>query len=200
MDAGGSTVPVRVIRKFGLLDAMILVAAIALWSAALRYFGPATNWGNWVSIWVFSGGGWLRVLQRQTGLLLFILSIAMVLIRLRSPRPKRLRLWRQPGMTGCAAAIMGVLVYAISEALSQLGGRQEWDRFLTGAFWYQWPYAGPAVIGAWLALIFTRRWRAEPGSIDRLGRLIAMCWLIEFLLAEMPGRRWLSILERYLHR
>ena len=58
MDAGAYAVPVRATRKFGLLDAMILVAVLALWSAVLRYFGPATNWGNWVSIWVFSGGGW----------------------------------------------------------------------------------------------------------------------------------------------
>ena len=70
-------------------------------------------------------------------------------------------------------------------------GRHEWDRFLTAAFWYQWPYAGPAVIGAWLALLLTKRRRAEPSSIDRLGRLIAACWLIEFVLGEMPGRRWI---------
>ncbi len=184
--------PVRVIRKFGLLDAMILVAALALWSAALRYFGPATNWGNWVSIWVFSGGGWLRVLQRQTGLLLFILSIATVLIRLRSPRPKRLRLWRQPGLTGCVAAIIGVVVYAISEALSQLCGRQEWDRFLTGAFWYQWPYAGPAVIGAWLALVVHQA-LASRAELDRSARPVDRSVLAHRVSSGRDARQALAL-------
>jgi len=193
-------VQTRISRKFGLLDSMILVAAMATWSAALRYFGPATNWGNWSSIWIVGGGGWVRILQRQTGLLLFILSVSTVLLRLRAPRPNWRRLWRQPGVTACVAATLGILVFAVSKVVSYHAGLKQWEYFAPAAFWYQWPYAGPAVIGAWLALLCTRRWRAERSTIDRLGRLIGVCWLIEFLLAEMPGRRWVSIVERFLAR
>ena len=40
--------------------------------------------------------------------------------------------------------------------------------------------------GAWLALIVAGCWRAERSEIDRLGRVLGACWLVEMLIAEMP--------------
>jgi hypothetical protein len=66
--------------------------------------------------------------------------------------------------------------------------------------WFGWPYSGPAVAGAWLALIVTGRWRAERSGIDRLGRFIGVCWLIQFVLGQMPGIRWAVILTNLFYR
>ena len=185
-------------RKLGLLDAMILVAAIAVWLAAIRYFGPASRAFESNPIWMPGEGGWARLLPRQICLLLFVLSLAIVLIGFRSPRGGRRRLFSQPGLTACASAVLGVLVHAFSEAVYHHVALSNWLNFLPWAFLYRWPYAGPAVAGAWLTLCWTGRWRAERTAIDRLGQVIGVCWLVQFLLVEMPGRRWVSIVARLL--
>jgi hypothetical protein len=187
-------------RKLGLFDAMILIAAIAVWLAAIRYFGPPSDQGEFGPIWTFGDGGWVRVLERRICLLLLTLSLATLLIRFRSPRPGRRRMWAQPGVTACAAALLGVLANGVSEALYHHVALSDWENFIPWAFWYQWPNSGPAVAGAWLTLLWTRTWRGERSAIDRLGRLIGACWLLEFLLAELPGRRWVSIIGQWLFR
>jgi hypothetical protein len=99
----------------------------------------------------------------------------------------------------CAAATAGVAVKALNKALSYHAGLRSGNLDMA-ILWFGWPYSGPAVVGAWLALIVTRRWRAERGGIDRIGRLIGACWLIEFVLAEMPGTRWVAIITNVIYR
>ena len=43
-------------------------------------------------------------------------------------------------------------------------------------------YVGDAVAGAWLALVFGRRWRPEAGWIDRGGRLLGAYWILCVIL------------------
>jgi hypothetical protein len=102
------------------------------------------------------------------GLLLFLLSSTCLLIRLRPPRPARRRLWCQPGFAACAAAVLGVVIKAMAVVISnhaRLGG---WGNFDIQVFWRHWPGSGPAVAGAWLALIVAGCWRAERSGIDRI--------------------------------
>ena len=66
---------------------------------------------------------------------------------------------------------------------ARLGG---WGLFVMLVFWRNWPCSGPAVAGAWLALIVAGCWRAERSGIDRLGRVLGACWLVDMLIAEMP--------------
>ena len=35
------------------------------------------------------------------------------------------------------------------------------------------------VAGAWLALALSRSWRPEPCWIDRIGRILGICWFVE---------------------
>lgn len=178
-------------RKLSVLDAMILVAATAGWLTALRIMRIEINLRTYLHPDEY---GLLRYVQRPIGLALLFLSVALFLIRLRPPRPSRRRLWRQPGFAAAAAVLLGVAIKALSViVLNQaVPGRsiRTLDEILRGSS----AYCGPAVAGAWFALIVTRRWRAEPGGIDRLGRVLGACWLVEFLVAEMPGRRWIAIL------
>jgi hypothetical protein len=175
-------VPVR--RRFGLLDVMILVAAMAVWLAATRHLASKTKVR---SVW-----------YDHIGLLLFLLSSACLLIRLRPPRPARRRLWCQPGFAACAAAVLGVVIIAMVVVISnhaRLGG---WDNFDRQVFWRHWPCSGPAVAGAWLALIVAGCWRAERSGIDRLGRVLGACWLVEMLIAENPFFKFGYILSNLL--
>lgn len=183
-------------RRFGLLDAMLLVAAMAVWLAATRHLGSKTNLR---SIWyVGNPGDLIRIVHDQIGLLLFLLSSACLLIRLRRPRPARRRLWCQPGLAACAAAVLGVMIKAMAVVISnhaRLGG---WGLLDVQVFWSHWPCSGPAVAGAWLALIVAGCWRAERSGIDRLGRVLGACWLVELLIAEMPFLKFGYILSNLL--
>jgi hypothetical protein len=50
---------------------------------------------------------------------------------------------------------------------------------------------GPMIAGAWSILLLSRRWRPEPGWIDRMGTIIGACWIVEWLL--LYGRMVLLI-------
>ena len=128
------------------------------------------------------------------------LSAAIVVIRLRSPRPRGRRLWSQPGYTGCVAALIGAAVNAGARGApnftlcSACPSTTPWRGSARAG-----PTPGPAVLGAWLALILSRRWRPEQGAaIDRLGRLIGLLWIIELAFSELPGSRWFLVIDRYI--
>jgi hypothetical protein len=175
-------VPVR--RRFGLLDVMILVAAMAMSLAASRHVASTTN-----QRWDLGHPRRLiHIVHDHIGLLLFFLSTACLLIRLRPPRPARRRLWCQPGFAACAAAVLGMVIQAMFFVIfihTRLPG-WGWGLFVMQVFWRNWAFCGPAVAGAWLALIVAGCWRAERSGIDRLGRVLGACWLVEILIADNP--------------
>ena len=92
------------------------------------------------------------------------LTLAVIAWRLRQPRPDRWGLVRQPGFMACLAALVGFVLFLESRGL----------RFERGG-----PplYIAGTVIAAWSLLLVTRTGRAEPGWIDRLGRLAGCGWI-----------------------
>jgi hypothetical protein len=175
-------VPVR--RRFGLLDVMTLVAAMAVWLAVTRHLASKTNQRSYW--YVGHPRHLIHFVHDLISGLLFLLSSACLLIRLRPPRPARRRLWCQPGFAACAAAVLGGVITKMAWVISnhaRLGG---WGLFGMLVFWRNWPCSGTAVAGAWLALIVARCWRAERSGIDRLGRVLGACWLVEMLIADNP--------------
>lgn len=181
----------RACRGFGVLDAMIVIAAIA------AFLGVSHG----ISLWPKDPHDFQfwQQLGRRWGLLLLVLSAASVVIRLRRPRPRYRRLWMQPGFTACALALFGFAVSASSTALRFHASLFSSEYYTRAAFFEGWPYAGPAVLGAWLTLILTRRWRSERSTIDRLGRLVGLCWLVELFFSELPGSRWLLVIFNLAH-
>src|SRR5690242_18723380 len=101
-------------RRFTLLDGMTLIAATALAIAWERPFLPRivqnfrrfTSWTAWET---WEGG----VMTLMT-LLPFVAlwTLALILLRLRRPRPALRRLARQPGATACLTAAIGLAVAA----------------------------------------------------------------------------------------
>jgi hypothetical protein len=96
-------------RKFNLFDAMVLVAANAAALALLRmflvegrFFQGAPFQGRFES-WVLSG-------IEAAYPFLMTSTFALVILRLRQPRPRIRRLFRQPGMAACSAAAMMLVV------------------------------------------------------------------------------------------
>jgi hypothetical protein len=170
-------------RKFTILDGMILVAAVACGFALRRLTTGIFNGG------VFESLNWLgrNAIEPMRAAMPFLATLtpAVLLIRLRRPRPALWRLARQPGMAACCAAILSMpptLLALARENRAVVEGESEvfppdWVAriFLLeeGAV-----MAGLWVLAAWAALMLGGRRRPERGWIDRLGRVVGLGWLL----------------------
>lgn len=165
-------------RRFTILDGMILIGATAGGLALARAMmdaGPRTRGGrNWL-------------IENVTYTLL-VCTVGCLLVRLQDPRPSLRRLMCQPGMAACSAAVLataiGITTWSIRWAL--LDSQNDMLRMLLPPVY--WPghshHVGQAVAAAWLGLLLSRRWRPEPGWIDRFGRSIGVLWLLTMLLGS----------------
>jgi hypothetical protein len=184
-------------RPFGLVDAMILVVAVAAGLLVNRvdlltlYF--ASRWSNSDAYYRIEYALWL-VLPHVVSM-----TVALVAMRIRQPRPPFRRLARQPGAVACMVASATLLLIAcwiisaaatnrvieFSQSVTRLPGRGGHG---TGGALGR-PFSGRtltvyadrvgfAVAGAWLSLLLAGSWRPEPTWIDRFGRAIAWLWFI----------------------
>src|SRR5262249_12364931 len=105
----------RAPRKFTILDGMILVAAAAGGFALRRAVGDTVG-GHAVNLdlVVFSALGSLfyRVVEAAFPVLV-ALTLAVLLWRLRLPRPRWRRLMRQPGVAAVCAALIPIAISLI---------------------------------------------------------------------------------------
>jgi hypothetical protein len=168
-------------RKLTILDAMILVAAVACGfplgraTAGVVYYDGPGHEQNVVA----------RCADRPVRAVLpflMTLTTAALFIRLRRPRPRWRRLARQPGMAACCAAVVPIAFVSIGFA--GLKWQLEPNATLWCGDWRADPLfggcgylAGVWVLTTWLVLALGRRWRAERSAIDRLGRIVGVAWL-----------------------
>ena len=186
----GTTAMRTACRTFTLLDAMTLVAAVALriwigrgrhieqvaailWDEGRRGLGRAT---------LVYGLVLIRELQPAVAVpTLFILGLG-----LRPPRPGLRRLACQPGfMAGCAAALVIVvrgLIIAAGSRFDPASGPPPANLYLHEVLDYNEADIGFGVAAAWLALALGRRWRPDPSWIDRLGFAIGLFWIGRILI------------------
>jgi hypothetical protein len=176
-------------RKFGLLDAMILVFGLALGSGCTRIFLEFDSYLHVHPDASFSDVLEERFARAECYLNLLILwlaslSAATLAIRLRRPRPSLRRLARQPGLVACAAAIaVGTLLGVFEATAYSIEG------FLGLANLYEnlisiFRYNGISVCIGWLVLAVCGAWRPERSWIDRLGRGLGVLWIATSLTVE----------------
>jgi hypothetical protein len=176
-------------RKFGVYDAMVVIAGIALLLAFITdqrlvqlidqlayacslvaaYFGPSSprSFGppqllptNIAHAW--STALWYGVQVSQS----LVLSVTPVflLIRMRRPGPPVRHLLRQPG-TVAGLAIGFSFIFVVGWLHRLYFGRLTYATVPAIA-------AGATVAVAWAGLALSRGWRSEPTWVDRCGRLL----------------------------
>ncbi len=122
------------------------------------------------------------------------LMAAVIVMRLRRPRPRRGRLVDQPGFVACLAVMASLIPGLIW--IATVYHRPGFQR--AGGFQQAWVvtirWANTAVLGSWLALAFSRRWRPERSWIDRAGRALGLYWIL--LPFVMLAIRWIEKLQR----
>lgn len=183
-------------RRFSISDMMIIVVAVALGMLVLRPYLPghasqlrflSTRMGDPLGLWRLyswaNGPGSCFVVPMMA---------AVIAMRLRRPRPRRGRLVSQPGFVACLAVFASMVPGLIWVAT--IHHRPGFQR-ATG-FQQAWiisvRWADTAVIGAWLALAMSGRWRPERSWIDRAGRVLGLYWVL-LPLAAM-AIRWLEVI------
>ena len=188
-------------RRFTLLDGMILVAATAVGYAGVHAFASQIMEEDLSSILreTVSKG---RFRDLAAILLLCALpvlaawTLALIPLRLLKPRPSFRRLGRQPGLmaglsfaitTGFLAILAPIfIVIASGKVISNgivAGLIDTMNEFLGDFLLIPPAVLGAAVLVSWTTLIVSRRWRAEPSWIDRLGRVFGVFWVV-FALAS----------------
>lgn len=168
---------------------MILIAATAIGLAVVRNSSNTVSYismpgvtprlGGWDLVWLFC----LNTFGAAPPLVAFW-SLALVIIRLRKPRPSLRRLARQPGFIACVAAVLGILLGALIAVPFLLDGLGYDDWGLLAAF-----PIGHAVAASWLTLVLNRRWRPVPDLFDRAGRVFGVFWIftLPFILLTEFG-------------
>ncbi len=178
-------------RRFTLIDAMVLIAATAVALVAIRYIDDLDLLGASRAGWTFEGV-WLAALGLHWILtpLLITWSLALWVLRLRQPRPRLRRLFRQPGMAATTVILLSVVLLlfklfgmiaivclANPSAFGTSGGGLPFEVL----FVYSRQYLGAlgdALLAVWLVLWLARAWRCEASWIDRAGRALGIVGVV----------------------
>jgi hypothetical protein len=169
-------------RRFRVSDAMILVAATAAGFGMVRaYLSQEAVWLGFsteMPTGVLDGS---FMASKVVPPFLGSWTVALILLRLSGPRPRFRRLVRQPGLIAGFAATLALAIITIPAVIIALSGG--WDGLglfiLTTpkSFLYHASLPGLLVLASWLTLAATESWRAEPGWVDRSGRVLGIAWM-----------------------
>ena len=109
---------------------------------------------------------------------LVVAAPALLLLRLRLPRPSRRRVFRQPGTAACLAVI-------VSGSLSVLANiRILMDRFVANPitdYLSRLERLGGSVLLIWLTLALAGFWRPPADWIDRSGRILGVVLIVVYV-------------------
>jgi hypothetical protein len=128
-------------------------------------------------------------------------TLALLLARIRTPRPPLARCFRQPGTAACAVASIVLVLEVVNQYLNltiRIGMPRLvldlWDWGANEATEFASPHRfgalavglgempGLAVAGAYLALWASGLWRPAQTWIDRAGRALGWFWILAALI------------------
>jgi hypothetical protein len=173
-------------RRFTLIDAMVLVAAVGVSFVLIRDYVQDSRIARALSAALPDEWGAADLWRRATvyaGIispLAVALSLALFVLRIRRPRPSLRQALRQPGMLASTVAVLGTGIFVAKVLLG------EWYLYQTGTsmsrpLHWLWmmrlPWNGELVAVAWLLSWAGGLWRPEPSWIDRAGRILGAYWI-----------------------
>ena len=194
-------------RRFNLRDAMLMIAAI---TPSLVLIRVGVGLGLFELGTMTETGGRPSLLARQLveflnvggGCILAGLVPAVLIFGLYRAQPSRRDAASGPGLVACfvavAASILPILWF-VGTVLNE--SRLPYPIYSVpfNNFFGRWMIAaGPMILGAWIALAFQGRWRANPTWTDRAGCVLGACFVLIYLYSEiyfdvvMPISSWLK--------
>lgn len=168
-------------RRITISDVMASVAVTAVSIVAARYM---------LSLMKLPPGWWGVSALMGSSAAVLTATLALIPLRLRTPRPQGERLWRQPGWLACAAVALALAISLAQQLLEvafvliRLGpSRLNWTSLLRSLMLGLPSKAVFSVAAAWATLGLVGGWESEKGWIDRLGRLLGLYWISYPILA-----------------
>ena len=204
-------------RRFTLIDAITLVAAVGIGLAWVRY--NRTNVLSyfvtdlydaerdhypiprpWRGVWYYVSLLWVWLASFLP--LFAVTTVAIVALRFRQPRRPLRRLVKQPGFVACAAASLALVSSGVGNAITvHLGALflvienpgkpyPYPEYYLPDLTNYIDPgYVGIAAVSAWLILLLGGRQRRIEDWVDRVGWLLGIFWMTMVPISWID--RWL---------
>lgn len=173
--------------RFRASDGLILIGATVLIVSLLRLAEGAGLFRRRTDLAVMAGDGFVQPLYPTGGVILGVLSLAVLVLSMRKPRPPIRELLRGPGVLACALVAIGavptLLDFLVNWRVTTQGRKPsvEWWLFQRPMMgWLNWN--ATMILGAWLALWLAGEGRSGSGWVDRLGFLVGLCWVIIYLI------------------
>jgi hypothetical protein len=179
-----------------LLDGIFLVGSAAIGMGAFQ-IARRSLFEGWIWIMVqglpdFQTWDAMNVIVQCSDLTVFLIPLAgpwtllLLVLRMRPPRPSWRRIWRQPGMAACLAALFGWCWSGLALLLAMDAGLvARSNRFHPPEAWAQkcladevFMYVGLAVAAVWIVQFLSGRWRRSADWIDLMGRLVGILWIV----------------------
>lgn len=171
-------------RKFTILDAIVVIAALASGAALARpVFGLVG--GHWSLTDPATRRYRIEFYFALISPGVATLTVATLILRLRKPRPTFRCLVRQPGMVATIASLVGLAGAIMSWGYMLYHTGLLNPAWLNINFWARASIpTACTVIGSWLILALGGRWRAERSWIDRIGRVLGLYWIAVLLIVR----------------
>jgi hypothetical protein len=165
------------VRRFSLLDVMVMIAATAIGLAFDRVVWLGTPLWNGTNP-MTSRDLTLRAIALSVPVAA-IWTIATVLLHLRHLRYPLRRMLRRPGMAASCAATVALVLGGGLAACTMEGASVGLEGALV--FGCGLPVmAGSAVAAVWTLSMMVGRYRPVADWLDRLGRLMGLYWVLSF--------------------
>jgi hypothetical protein len=170
-------------RPLTLADLLILIAAagVALLVLRVQLREDRREFAPGVTVAMFEPWGVFQICVTRSLPFLGMAGPALLVLRLRRPRPSRWRVFRQPGTAACLAltvsgslAVLGDAVLVI--ASPAFGNTVTYCLLGLGR-------TGGSVLVVWLSLALAGAWRPVPDWIDRSGRALGILLIILYFLS-----------------
>jgi hypothetical protein len=169
-------------RRFTILDAMALVAAVGIGLALTLAYQSSME-----SAAVAAGAAMtypfrIRWFGRPAPLLV-VLTLTLFALRLIGPRPRYARLVGSPGFAACYAAALGLAITAVTGVMD-LGtnylGYSRSRLYLHFLMMRTVTFAAPSVAAAWVTLSLLGWWRRHRDRdwVEVSGIVIGVGWLV----------------------
>ncbi|MCA1686771.1 MAG: hypothetical protein LC745_12540 [Planctomycetia bacterium] len=173
-------------QRFTVTDGMVLIAATALGLAAVRELSR-------LALSTFGTDAFCSDLVDLSYSVAFCLSLAwtfaLLLLRLRRPRPGRRDLFRQPGFAACVAVTLTATLHVMrtltDAAYSVVKDSMMFRNFLSVSVASKCIdnldevglVFAPVVLSVWTIQGLAGVWEPEASWIDRGGRILGLFWV-----------------------
>jgi hypothetical protein len=169
-------------RRFTVLDAMALVAAVGIGLALARAYQWSMDSANAAGGVTFTYPLRIRWFGRPAPLLAS-LTLTLIALRFVGPRPRYRRLVGSPGFAACFAPALGLAITGLT-ALMDIGTK--YLGYSRSPIYFHFlamrsvTFAAPSVAGAWVTLALLGRWyrQRDRDWVDLGGIVVGVAWLM----------------------